>query len=214
MDYKKLLDEECQKEELSEEVIYNLLNEKAIPDENNMNLILENFEKFLKKRAFYSEDAEFRTIIINIANMFVNYGYVPTKQDMINLGLIRGQFTKYPKEYFEDPIFVDKIRNIVNDRRISLYGKELPLNDLDLTMNLYGHHTTTEIKKKLKSLNTKPDKYIIKNLSYHPKNANTISALLDEYDIDIDFDCVFRYKELHNNIKILCDRLQKQYEKK
>jgi hypothetical protein len=98
---KEILDQECKKEFPISEIIIDVLNNKINPDHKTMDCLIN---KFVKSEYVLEDDEDKdknehtdRKMYSylrkeKIANILCRYGYVPSKDDVLNLAKIHGEF--------------------------------------------------------------------------------------------------------------------------
>jgi hypothetical protein len=213
---KIMLDNECKKENPRIDIILKLLNEKIIPDQNTMDSLTIKW----KRQCAFRYTIELRE---QIAELLTNYGYNPTKNDILNLASIDGEFKNVPKNYFEDPIFIKNLEKKSVKNYKFIYKKYFPMNILHEYLfknkNFLGINNE-ETKIKIKKIDEilinnciKPNQSVIKLLCNYECGKSIINFFVTKYKIKPKLETVLECK-IPGEIRYLIEKIIKNNKKK
>lgn len=197
---KDKLDEECKKEFPRSYIIIEILNDKIIPDQKTMNYLIN---KFIKSDYIQEEDENSENKICyydkkkyacfrkeKIANILCQYGYVPSKKDVLDLAKIKCEFNVLPNEYFVDKKFVDELQEICYENKKYMYYKYLLLNKFKNLLISKSDMTLTMLKNLIIEHNIIPDVETIKIACKFKNSYYLIKYLIEKYNIIPNIECL------------------------
>jgi hypothetical protein len=151
--------------------------------------------------------------------LLLDFDFILTKDDIIELtkNKVIIQDTFFPKNFLNDKKFKDEL--IAAFRNISKDGYGIKLHNIELIALLKKRAHLSDIKKCIKQNNIIPDiecfKIAYGQIDYFP----TISFLAQEYNFEIDFDCLLTSlnvlkmpKRTYNQLQYICKNLSYKYE--
>ncbi len=206
---KKILDDECKKENPQKEIVLECLNMKIFPDDKTIKNLLSKSKNNDK---------------IEILECFYHFGYVPSKNDILLMAIYGIESSRFEKSYLDDKEFVSKLDDIFSANMVYLYGIKASLKAFKkfLESSYYGEDSVqifsfrkkkkcqslSKVKKFIEDNNIQPDLECLKIVCGLPLSGDVIRYFIEELKIEPDFDCISSCYHADKTIKYLVDKVK------
>lgn len=169
-----------------------LLNEKVLPTEQSFAGIIQ-----YAVESGWSIDMHEDMVQLMIKK-FVYYGYVVTKQNIIDLIEYGIEIENVEKEYFDDDKFMNELTRRCNENEFFPYGVKRNVTALK---NLLRQTTSLKtVKEFIKQNNIVPDDECLDIVCSHGLGSvPLIKLFVEEYKLNVKFSHLFSCLKYYNN---------------